>query len=107
MWMEARTNFMQEKKAEQKLEFGMQIVNLGRQQTVGNSGRQAVPANGIYLDFSQEGMQNLTNRDGMLAQLVQRLEHVEKQKPPVDVGVSLLAGVHDAEKSFVGIAGLI
>mgnify|MGYP007002648112 FL=1 len=79
MWMEARTNLMQEKKAEQKLEFGMQIVNFGRQQTVGKSGRQAVPANGIYLDFSQEGMQNLTNRDGMLAQLVQRLEHVEKQ----------------------------
>lgn len=79
MWMEDRTNYMQKQKTEQRLGIGMQIVNYGRQQTVGNSGRQAVPANGIYLDFSQEGMQNLTNRDGMLAQLVQRLEHVEKQ----------------------------
>lgn len=79
MWMEDRTNYMQKQKTEQRLGIGMQIVNLGRKQTVGNSGRQAVPANGIYLDFSQEGMQNLTNRDGMLAQLVQRLEHVEKQ----------------------------
>lgn len=79
MWMEDRTNYMQKQKTEQRLGIGMQIVNLGRKQSVGNSGRQAVPANGIYLDFSQEGMQNLTNRDGMLAQLVQRLEHVEKQ----------------------------
>lgn len=80
MWMEDRTNYMQKQKTEQRLGIGMQIVNYGRQQAVENSGRWAVPANGIYLNFSQEGMQNLTNRDGMLLELKQRLEHIEQQK---------------------------